>query len=81
MTEELEAKIEEFKKNEERYKEFIRMNETINQHLKEENEMLRQKIGNLELKIKKYEKSAADKREISNFDKFMISFKKTNIDN
>jgi hypothetical protein len=68
--------IEEYKRNEERYKEFIRMHETIIQHLKSDNEMHRQRVIDLEKKIQKFEKTVEDKREIANYDKFMISFRK-----
>jgi len=76
MYEELEAKIAEFKQNEERYKEFIRMHEMMIQHLKEENEMLRQRNKDLENNAKKTEQEIARKRDRDNYDKFMISFKK-----
>jgi chromosome segregation ATPase len=72
----MEAKIAELKESEERYKEFIRMHETIIQHLKEENEMLRKRNADLEAKIKRTEKTIEEKREIANYDKFMISFRK-----
>jgi hypothetical protein len=72
----MEAKIVELKESEERYKEIIRMHETIIKHLKEENEMMRKKTADLEAKISRNEKTAGEKREIANYDKFMISFRK-----
>jgi hypothetical protein len=74
----MEAKIAELKENEERYKEFIRMHESMNKRLKEENEDLRKKNSELEASIRKLEEIMHEnrQREISNYDKFMISFKK-----
>lgn len=66
----LKNRIKDLTVSEERYKDFIKMYESMISRLKEENETLIRKN-------KQMEKEINYKKDMSNYDKFMISFKQT----
>jgi cell division protein FtsB len=72
---ELEAKIVELKHVEERQREFIKMQETMIQNLRSDNDSLRQRNTDLENALKKCEQELVRKKDRDNYDKYMISFR------
>ena len=79
----LKEKIKDLINMEERYKEFLKMDEMMIQRLKEENDTLRNKINELEkeisFKTNAIIKEHNRKKDIDNYDRFMISFKNTGL--
>jgi dimeric dUTPase (all-alpha-NTP-PPase superfamily) len=81
----LKNKIKDLTTMEERYKDFMKMNELMIQRLNDDNDKLRQKNIELEKEIsfkntaiEKEKKEKNHKKDMENFDKFMVSFKRTN---
>lgn len=75
---ELKLKISELYRKEESYKDTIRTNELTIQQLKEENQMLRQKISDLENTIVKLETKINQFEEKEQYNKFMIAIQDIN---
>jgi hypothetical protein len=74
----LRNRLTELYRNEEKHKEIIRQNEITIQQLKDENQILRQKISELENTINKLDKKINNIEEKEKFNKFIIAIQDIN---